>query len=74
MMQALYECQTTPKRDLRANLVINQTWFFVGAGWRNAEGDVAVATAVRSLHGKIGVAATAAGAKLDHLFMNDANV
>lgn len=40
---------------------------------QNAADDVAVDTAVRSLHSKMGDAAAAAGAELDYLFMNHAN-
>ncbi|KAK4185130.1 hypothetical protein QBC35DRAFT_28965 [Podospora australis] len=52
---------------------VNQTWFSISGAWWNEADDAAVEGAVRSIHAKIGAAATSAGTKLDYLFMNDAN-
>lgn len=52
---------------------VNQTWFLVSAAWWNAADDETVDAALRSLHGKIETAAIAADAKVDYIFMNDAN-
>jgi FAD/FMN-containing dehydrogenase len=53
---------------------VNQTWLIVTGGWYNAEDDAKAITAVRSIWEKVGAAADAAGATIEYLFMNDANI
>ncbi|KAI3332048.1 FAD-binding domain-containing protein [Xylariaceae sp. AK1471] len=54
--------------------LVNQTWWTVTVSWWNAEDDAAVYVAGKSLANKIRAAADAAGASLDYIFMNDANI
>lgn len=53
---------------------VDQTWWTITAGWWNAEDDATVFAAVASFAAKVQAAADSAGASVDYLFMNEANM
>ncbi|KAH8759983.1 hypothetical protein F5883DRAFT_501186 [Diaporthe sp. PMI_573] len=53
---------------------VNQTWLGITASWWNAEDDAIVYAALDSFASKVQAAVEAAGAAVDYIFMNDANI